>query len=212
MKCILCRKRKAKRFCPAKNEQICPVCCGQKRGIEIDCPLDCEYFVEGQKHQQQKVTKQRIQKEGIQSYLNKAELYKKDPVLFAVVEKEISRIFREKKNLNDRDLVTALEQTKKTIETEKSGIYYEYQGENLYANEITTSILRVIRNHMQNNNPANVDMEFCSNVIGEYLKEAEFYVENKSGPREYLKHISRYHPGAGKSEEGPRGGGIIIGS
>ncbi len=209
MKCILCRRRKAKRFCPAKNEKICPVCCGEKRGIEIDCPLDCEYFVEGQKHQQQKVTRERIRKDGIDSYVKKAELYRKNPAVFAVVEKEISRLFRERKDINDKDLETALDQVKKTMDTQKSGIYYEHQGENLFANEMTTSLLRAIRGFLQSNG-ANADMQFCAEVVEEYRREAEFYIERDSDPREYLKHISRYHPDTSKKDEGTDNKGIIL--
>ena len=79
MKCIICGKGKAKRFCPAKNSNICPKCCGEKRGIEINCPLDCEYFIEGQKNHQQKITKQRLTEEGKKSYVKRAELYSKNP-------------------------------------------------------------------------------------------------------------------------------------
>lgn len=209
MKCMLCRKRKAKRFCPARNEQICPVCCGEKRGIEIDCPLDCEYFVEGQKHQQQKVARERIRKDGIDSYVKKAELYRKNPAVFAVIEKEISRLFRERKNINDKDLETALDQVKNTIDTENSGIYYEHQGENLYANEMTISILRAIRGFLQSSG-GNTDIQFCGEVVEEYRREAEFYIERGSDPREYLKHISRYHPDTSKKEDQGPGKGIII--
>lgn len=40
MKCILCNSRKAKRYCPAKGGSICPVCCGEKRGILFDYRSD----------------------------------------------------------------------------------------------------------------------------------------------------------------------------
>lgn len=43
--CAICNKRKAKRFCPAKAEMICPVCCGTEREVTIDCPSDCAYLV-----------------------------------------------------------------------------------------------------------------------------------------------------------------------
>jgi len=208
MKCILCRKRKAKRYCPAKNREICPVCCGEKRGVEIDCPIDCEYFVEGQKHQQQKVTMKRIRREGVGTYVKKAELYRKDPGFFAVVEKGISAIFRGNKSIRDNDLVSALEQVKKTMETEKNGIYYEHTGENLFANEISGYLLRSVKNYLQNGG-SDIDLEFCTEVVSEYLNEAKFYLDNESSPREYLIHISRYHGDDGKSNEGGDKGIII---
>lgn len=44
MACPICEKRKPGRFCPAKGETICPVCCGTEREVTIDCPADCAYL------------------------------------------------------------------------------------------------------------------------------------------------------------------------
>ncbi len=45
MSCPICEKRKAARFCPAKGEKICAVCCGTEREVTIDCPSDCAYLL-----------------------------------------------------------------------------------------------------------------------------------------------------------------------
>src|ERR1051326_8505463 len=50
MACPLCRARAAKRFCPALRQEICPVCCGQKRFVEIACPDDCTYLASSRTH------------------------------------------------------------------------------------------------------------------------------------------------------------------
>jgi hypothetical protein len=42
--CPICEKRKPERFCPAKGEKICAVCCGREREITIDCPSHCSYL------------------------------------------------------------------------------------------------------------------------------------------------------------------------
>jgi hypothetical protein len=42
-KCIICGK-KAKRHCPALDHFICSLCCGTKRGIDIDCSPQCQFF------------------------------------------------------------------------------------------------------------------------------------------------------------------------
>lgn len=44
MSCPICEKRKPARFCPAKGEKICAVCCGREREVSIDCPSDCTYL------------------------------------------------------------------------------------------------------------------------------------------------------------------------
>lgn len=208
MKCILCGKRKPKRYCPANNSSICPVCCGEKRGVEINCPADCEYFVEGLRNQQEKLARKRIRKEGVGTYVRKAELYRKNPGIFALIEKEISRIYRSNTKINDRDLVTALEQLHRTMKTEKSGIYYEHNGENPYANEISTALLRAVRTSMNQNNGSYKDIEFCMEVVEQFLNEARFYIENQSAANSYLVHISRYHPWEGRDSKQDKG--III--
>ena len=50
MICRLCNKRPVKRACPARHEQICAVCCGTKRLVEISCPDDCRYLESAQRH------------------------------------------------------------------------------------------------------------------------------------------------------------------
>src|SRR5258708_460565 len=39
--CPICEKRKPERFCPAKAEKICAVCCGTGREVTFDCPPVC---------------------------------------------------------------------------------------------------------------------------------------------------------------------------
>lgn len=210
MKCVICGKGKAKRFCPAKNSNICPKCCGEKRGIEINCPLDCEYFIEGQKHHQQKITKQRLQKEGTQSYIKRAELYHKNSEIFALIEIAIANIYRSNKKLNNRDLLRGLEQVQKAVETEIKGIYYEYESENSYANEISKNILNVIRDALNRYPAKYFSLEFSVDVVGEFLKELNFYIENDADDQSYLKHIARYHPEKGRDIEKTTQSGLII--
>lgn len=56
--CPLCHKRPAKRSCPARGEEICPVCCATRRLVEIPCPDDCRYLESGQRHPAAVVRKQ----------------------------------------------------------------------------------------------------------------------------------------------------------
>src|SRR6187200_2730824 len=50
MQCPVCYQRKAKRACPALGKQICPVCCGTKRLVEIQCPSDCPWLASAREH------------------------------------------------------------------------------------------------------------------------------------------------------------------
>ena len=50
-RCPLCSERSAKRYCPAKASQICPICCGSKREVEIDCPSTCPHLKSGREYE-----------------------------------------------------------------------------------------------------------------------------------------------------------------
>jgi hypothetical protein len=50
--CPICSKRKPARFCPAKGEKICAVCCGTEREVTIDCPADCAYLVAAYRYEE----------------------------------------------------------------------------------------------------------------------------------------------------------------
>ncbi|MFP3952765.1 MAG: hypothetical protein ACOC88_03910 [Candidatus Bipolaricaulota bacterium] len=52
--CVYCNERPGKRECPALGGLICPICCGESRGVEIKCPTDCRYFQRGEEFQQEK--------------------------------------------------------------------------------------------------------------------------------------------------------------
>lgn len=201
MKCVLCEKRKPKRYCPAKKTTICTVCCGEKRGVEINCPLDCPFYVEGQKHHQQKMMHQRIKKEGAKSYVRRAELYKNNPALFAELEKGFVSVFRADKTLTNKDLVSGLEMAKKTLETEKKGLLYQHHSGNHYADEISNHVLAIVGEFKDNPEigPNRITLDFGIMVIGEFLDEARFYMENDSNTKSYLTHLMRYHP----EEEAP---------
>ncbi len=54
MICPICEKRKAKRFCPAKSQTICSVCCGTEREVTIDCPSDCPHLVASREYEHER--------------------------------------------------------------------------------------------------------------------------------------------------------------
>jgi len=58
MRCPLCQARPARRSCPALGRDICPVCCGTKREVEIRCPDSCPYLVSARSHPPAAIRKQ----------------------------------------------------------------------------------------------------------------------------------------------------------
>ena len=194
MKCVHCRKARAKRYCPAKRDEICPKCCGEFRGIDINCPLDCEYYIEGQKNHQERIDKLRIQKEGIKTYVNRAELFNKNTEVFALVERYIASSFRSNRRIDNRDLVRGLEQVCKSIDTEIKGVFYEYESENSYSNEIASNLMAIIKECLKRYESKGFKMETALEIINEYLSELKFYIENEPGKQSYLIQIARSYP------------------
>lgn len=54
--CIYCKENRGRRECPALGGFICSRCCGENRGIKIDCPLDCRYFKKHESYQREKLS------------------------------------------------------------------------------------------------------------------------------------------------------------
>jgi hypothetical protein len=51
LNCPICEKRKAARYCLAKGEKICAVCCGTEREVTISCPPECAYLVAAHRYE-----------------------------------------------------------------------------------------------------------------------------------------------------------------
>lgn len=209
MKCLICEKRKGKRHCPAKRGYICPICCGEKRGVEIDCPLDCTYYVEGQKYQQEKVSRQRLRKEGVDSFVRRAELYNKNPEIFRDLEIAFVNVFRSNNRIRNIDLAEGLELVLKTLDTEKRGLLYDHRSENTFANDISDRVIRIVRGHKDNIElgKSRISVDYGREIVQEFLNEVQFFIENEVNPRSYFIHILRYHP---KRVETSHGAGNII--
>ena len=49
--CPICGKRRPERFCPAKCEKICAICCGTEREVALDCPSDCSFLIAAHRYE-----------------------------------------------------------------------------------------------------------------------------------------------------------------
>jgi len=53
--CPKCRKRLAKRSCPALGSRICQLCCGTLRGRDIHCPPVCPHLAAHRPYQEKRI-------------------------------------------------------------------------------------------------------------------------------------------------------------
>jgi len=124
--CPLCEKRPPKRFCPAKGEKICPVCCGRDREITIDCPVDCSHLIAAHRYE----AEHRKPLPGDEFPYRDVHfapefVYVRWPVVTAIAT-AILGFQAKNKELTDASVLSALEALAETFRTLDTGIYYEH--------------------------------------------------------------------------------------
>lgn len=144
MLCTLCGRRKAKRACPALGRQICAVCCGTKRLVEINCPDDCIYLTTARAHPPAVVQRQQ---EYDRAHLLPllAGLSERQARLFLMLGALISRHQGEAlQKLIDDDIAQAAEAHAATLETAARGIVYEHRPASLPAERLLTELKALV--------------------------------------------------------------------
>ena len=129
-KCPLCRTRKAKRFCPAKQAHICPVCCGQKREVEIDCPADCVYLQSGREYERSRRLEQGDIGQLTEGLWRRVFHGRNAQVvlgLWTAIDEYRSRF----PSLVDADVREVVGQLARTYRTLESGLYYDHEPDTL---------------------------------------------------------------------------------
>lgn len=113
--CVYCGKAPGTRKCPALGGYICPRCCGEHRGIEIDCPPTCPYYQRHEGYQRKRlgpefrkawlIHNEGLYREGREEVLNF--------VLF--LEWLIYRYYRERTRGRDEEILEGLEFAKRQL-------------------------------------------------------------------------------------------------
>jgi hypothetical protein len=122
--CPICEKRKTARFCPAKGEKICAVCCGTEREVTIDCPSDCSYLVAAHRyedeHQRSLPADTPLLDEKIPQ-----DIVHTHQQLMAALAFSIAKFCAAQPAVTDPDVLAALQSLAQTYKTLASGIIYE---------------------------------------------------------------------------------------
>jgi hypothetical protein len=122
--CPLCQSRKAKRYCPAKADAICAVCCGTKREIEIDCPSACSYLQSGRDYESQKASRTVPVLPTTERLWTSEFLSSHSGILYALWEAVLDERSRFPEMV-DTDLQQAVQSLIQTYQTLDNGIYYD---------------------------------------------------------------------------------------
>jgi hypothetical protein len=137
--CPICEKRKAERFCPAKGEKICAICCGREREVTIDCPVDCSYLISAHRyedeHQRQLPPDTPLLDVNVPS-----DLIHTHQQLMAALAFTIAKFCATHHDATDSDVLAAIQALAETSRTLMTGIYYEKQPDGLLRRELYGSL------------------------------------------------------------------------
>ena len=143
MSCPICEKRKAARFCPAKGEKICAVCCGTEREITIDCPSDCSYLVAAHRyedeHQRSLPADTPLLDEKIPQDIVHAHQQ-----LMAALAFSIAKFCAVQPAAVDADVLAAIQALAQTYKTLSSGIIYEKPPDAPLPRELYAALITLI--------------------------------------------------------------------
>ena len=138
--CPQCRQRRARRACPALKEQICAVCCGTKRLVEIRCPPDCPYLVSAREHPPAAVVRKQREDLGFLVEFMR-DLNTRQSQLFFLIATLITRHKTpELESIVDDDVAEAAGTLAATFETAARGVIYEHRTASLPAGRLVTAL------------------------------------------------------------------------
>jgi hypothetical protein len=122
--CPICEKRKAERFCLAKGEKICAVCCGKEREIIIDCPVDCTYLIAAHRYEDEhpRVLPADTPLLNVEIRRDTVHVHQQIMAAFAFT---IAKFCVSHHDATDVDVLAVLEAFAETYKTPMTGIYYE---------------------------------------------------------------------------------------
>ena len=124
MACPICEKRKAVRFCPAKGEKICAVCCGTEREVTIDCPSDCSYLVAAHRYEDGHQRSLPVDTPLLEEKIPQDIVYTHQQ-LMAALAFSIAKFCAVQLATVDTDVLSTIQSLAQTYKTLNSGIIYE---------------------------------------------------------------------------------------
>jgi len=125
MTCPICEKRPPKRFCPAKGEKICAVCCGREREVTIDCLPSCSYLMAAHRYEAEHRKPIPAEEFPYRDLQVSADFVYQDWPVVTGLAHTILGFQTQDKDLHDAAAMQALEALAETYRTLGTGIYYE---------------------------------------------------------------------------------------
>lgn len=204
MLCPVCHQRKAKRACPALGQQICAVCCGTKRLVEIACPSDCGYLSTARIHPPAVIQRQQELDRAMLMPLLQG-LSERQARLFLMLAAVTSRHQADAlQKLVDEDIAQAAGALASTLETAAKGIVYEHQPASLVAARLMAELKGVVDEVVKNAGSAlERDAALALRRIEHAATMMATVRPNSNELQQLLARVLAPQPGAGQEPEAP---------
>ena len=123
--CPICNKRRAERYCPAKDEKICAIDCGVEREVTIACPNDCAYLVAAHRWEQSHPKPLAESEVPFPDVSFPADLIHTRQAVLSGLGYTVVVYAADQRSLADSDVFAAVQAMAETRRTLMSGIFYE---------------------------------------------------------------------------------------
>lgn len=200
--CTLCGERRARRACPALGNQICPVCCGTKRLVQIQCPSGCAYLAAAREHPPAATVRQHQRDFGLVVQFMR-DFNQRQSQLFFLVNTFLQRYNPpEMQALIDDDVAGAAAALAATFETASRGVIYEHRPASLPADRLATALKPVLMEAGKNGGSA---FERDAAVVLRRIEEAARQVRSPdpSNRRAFFDLLARVVRSADDSPPAP---------
>ncbi len=223
-KCPLCGARKARRACPALQQEICAVCCGTKRLTEIRCPDDCGYL-QSARHHPPATVRRRDEREVAFFAAALHGTTERQRAIVALVQSVILKhVPNAVPRVIDRDVAEAAAALASTFETASRGIIYEQRPASLPAQRLAADLRQQIEQTLHTSErPMDRDLAKALRVVETLAKHASHELAGggaegrgaepaDAGETAYLDFLSRRFSSALRATSEPASdkGGLII--
>jgi hypothetical protein len=142
--CPLCGTRRARRGCPALDKQICSVCCGTKRLVQISCPSDCTWLASAREHPPATVVRQQQRDVGLMGRFMRDLTQGQSELFFLIAAFLAGYQAPELHAPMDDDVAEAIGALAATFETASRGLIYDHRPASVLAERLTTALKPVL--------------------------------------------------------------------
>lgn len=192
--CSRCRKRAGKRFCPALDARICSLCCARDRMLELECPEDCQYLTSGRLQSMER-EQEMVAKEMAATGKGPPTLTAKAQECFAAARWVVVEVQRKAfPDLQDSEILAALDNAIKNLETESAGIIYEHREYSVRVQEVSRRVRKTLEDLYSD---APTEFRPRTRDILEALKYLRENVElhrRRGDPRSFIRYSTLFFP------------------